>query len=720
MSQTSAPSPSASQAAIVPASPEVQTYPPARRAEHVDDYFGTTVDDSYRWMEDVDSAEVAAWVKAENSLTQTYLAAVPERAAMQARLMGMMDFERYTVPSGYDVAGRGRRYFYQHNSGLQNQSVVYWQDGLEGERRVLLDPNMMSADGTIALNGFSVTDDGRLAAYAISEAGSDWMTWRVREVESGVDREDRIEWSKFSGASWMKDGSGFFYAAYDAPAGESIGGSFKAANYFHKVFLHRLGTPQADDVLVFERPDNGELNLGAQVNDDGRYVMIHQSQGTSPDNELAVLDLADGLEARVVIRLVTEADAAYIPIDNKGTFFWVQTTLDAPNGKVIGIDLARPEREHWVTVIPESRNAIDQVSMVHGTLIVLYLADAQSMVELHQPDGTLIQQFALPGIGTAGGFGGRRGDDETFFGFTNFTTPGIVYRLDMTTLVTTVYKAPELRFRPDEFETRQVFVTGRDGARVPLFLSYRRELVLDGTAPTLLYGYGGFGISLLPSFSSGRVLWMEMGGVYAQACLRGGGEYGEAWHEAGMKLNKQNVFDDFMACAEWLVDAKYTSAGKLAIQGGSNGGLLVGACMTQRPELFGAVLAEVGVLDMLRFDKFTIGWAWKAEYGAPSEDAAEFGAIYRYSPLHRLRAGVAYPATMVLTADHDDRVFPAHSYKFVAAMQAIVSPGSAPVLIRVETRAGHGAGMPLSKRVEGLVDQYAFLVRVLGMVAAGG
>ncbi|NYF78903.1 prolyl oligopeptidase family serine peptidase [Granulicella arctica] len=686
---------------------DVLAYPKARMMEQVDDYFGTKVADPYRWMEDVDSPELAEWVEAENRLTQEYLAQVPSRKAMHGRLMELMDFERYTVPSGYRLQDGGTRYFYQHNSGLQNQAVVYWQDGLEGERQVLLDPNGMSEDGTVALNGFSVTDDGRLAAYALSEAGSDWLVWRVREVETGKDLVDRIEWSKFSGASWLKDGSGFFYARYDAPGAES----FKEANYFHKIYLHKLGTEQSEDALVFERPDNGELNLGAVVTDDGRYLLIHQSEGTSPNNELAVKDLSD--PEAPVLRLIAEADAAYSPIENDGTFFWVQTTLDAPNGKVIGIDLTKPEREHWVTLVPESRNAIDQVSMVNDTLIVLYLEDAQSMVELHRRDGTAIGRFSLPGIGTAGGFGGRRTDGETFFGFTNFTAPGVVYRLDMRTMETTVFRQPELRFAPDAFETKQVFVASKDGTRVPVFLSYKKGLVLDGSAPTLLYGYGGFGVSLLPSFSSARVLWMELGGVYAQACLRGGGEYGESWHEAGMKLQKQNVFDDFLACAEWLIDAKYTSATKLAIQGGSNGGLLVGACITQRPELFGAALAEVGVLDMLRFDKFTIGWAWKAEYGSPSEDAAEFAAMYEYSPLHRLRAGVAYPATMVMTADHDDRVFPAHSFKFTAAMQAVAPPQ--PALIRVETRAGHGAGMPLSKRVEGVVDQYAFLVRALEM-----
>ena len=681
-------------------------YPPARTTDQTDDYFGTTVPDPYRWMEEVDTPEVAAWVAAENALTEGFLAEVPTRPAMRDRLMSMMDFERYTVPSPYPLPDGGRRYVFQHNSGLQNQPVVYWQDGLEGERRVLLDPNTLSTDGTVALNGMSVTDDGRLAAYALSEAGSDWMTWRVREVATSTDLPDTVRWSKFSGASWRKDGSGFFYAAYDAPGPEAM----KEANFFHKVYFHRLGTNQAEDKLIFERPDNGELNLGAHVTDDDRYLLVHQSQGTSPNNELAIIDLLDSTN---VLRLIPEPDAAYSPIANDGSFFWLQTTLDAPRGKVIGIDLTKPEREHWVTLIAESEHTLDQVSVVADTLIVSYLADAQSRVALHRRDGSLLQQLDLPGIGTVGGFGGRRTDDETFFAFTNFTAPGIIYRLDMANLKATIWRAPELHFAPADFETRQVFVASKDGTRVPLFLTHRKGLSLDGSAPTLLYGYGGFNIPLLPAFSAARVLWMEMGGIYAQACLRGGGEYGESWHEAGTQRNKQNVFDDFLSCAEWLIAEKYTSPQKLAIQGGSNGGLLVGACITQRPELFGAAIAEVGVLDMLRFDKFTIGWAWKAEYGSPSEDAADFQAIYAYSPLHCLRTGVAYPATMVLTADHDDRVFPAHSFKFTAALQALNPPN--PALIRVETRAGHGAGMPLSKRVEGVIDQYAFLTRALNM-----
>ncbi len=680
------------------------SYPAARASTQTESYFGTPVADPYRWMEDVDSPELAAWITDENPLTERFLAEVPTRSAMRKRLMSMMNFERYTVPLPYHLADGRRRYIFQHNSGLQNQPIVYWQDGLEGERHVLLDPNTLSADGTVALNGMSVTDDGRLAAFALSEAGSDWMTWRIREVATGIDLPDTVRWSKFSGASWRKDGSGFFYAAYDAPGPEAM----KEANFFHKIYFHKLGTVQSEDRLIFERPDNGELNLGAHVTDDDRYLLVRQSQGTSPNNELAVIDL---LDPATVIRLISEPDAAYNPIANEGTYFWIQTTFDAPRGKVLGIDLTKPEREHWVTLIPESEHTLDQAFMVADTLILSYLADAQSRVALHRRDGTLLQQLDLPGIGTVGGFVGRRTDDETFFAFTNFTAPGVIYRLELASLTTTVWRAPELRFVPADFETRQVFVTSKDGTRVPLFLTHRKGLALDGSAPTLLYGYGGFNIPLLPAFSAARVLWMEMGGIYAQACLRGGGEYGEAWHEAGTKRNKQNVFDDFLACAEWLIDTKHTSPAKLAIQGGSNGGLLVGACITQRPELFGAALAEVGVLDMLRFDKFTIGWAWKAEYGSPSEDAADFEAIYKYSPLHRLRPGVAYPATMVLTADHDDRVFPAHSFKFTAALQAL-NPAN-PALIRVETRAGHGAGMPLSKRVEGVVDQYAFLVRVL-------
>jgi prolyl oligopeptidase len=454
------------------------------------------------------------------------------------------------------------------------------------------------------------------------------------------------------------------------------------------------------------------MNIGAGVTDDGRYLFIYQTKGSSPNNELAVKDLAHP-EAPIVQIAIT-ADALYAPIDNDGTLFWIHTTWNAPNGCVIEVDLAHPEREHWKTIIAESRNNLDSVSMIDDTLIANYLADAQSMVELHTREGELIERLTLPAIGTASGFAGKRTDTETFFQFTNFTTPATIYRLDMKTRRSTIDRQPKLKFDPTQYETKQVFYTSKDGTRVPMFLSYKKGLKLDGTNPTLLYGYGGFNISLRPEFSSAHMLWMEMGGLYAQPSLRGGGEYGEAWHEAGTKLTKQNVFDDFIAAAEWLIAERYTSPRKLAISGGSNGGLLVAACEIQRPDLFGAVLPSVGVMDMLRFDKFTIGWAWKTDYGAPSENEEEFHALYRYSPLHNLKPGVAYPPTLISTADHDDRVFPAHSFKYAAAMQA-AQAGTNPVLIRVETRAGHGGGMPLSKRVELAVDQFTFLVKELEM-----
>jgi prolyl oligopeptidase len=698
---------STSVSALPSAEPTLELrYPVARKVEQVDDYFGTAVSDPYRWMEDVDSGELKTWVDAENELTQRYLKQIPLRATMQKRLMELINFERYTAPSR-----RGARYFYSHNSGLQNQNVLYWQKGLDGEPKVLLDPNTFSEDGTVAISGISITDDGSLAAYSIADAGSDWVKWHVRDVTTGEDLPDVIEWSKFSGASWLKDGSGFFYARYDAPAADaSEAEALKTANYFHKVFFHKLGTPQSEDKLIFDRPDDGELNLGAQVTDDGRYLVLHQSKGTSPNNELSVKDLQR--PDAPIMRLIDTADATYAPINNDGTLFWLLTTLDAPNGKVISIDLNNPGREHWKMVIPEGKNKLSDISIIDDTFIVNYLADAQSLVELHRIDGGLIERLTLPAIGTAHGFSGLREDAETFYQFTNFTTPGVTYRLDMKTRKSTLYRQPKLLFDPALYETKQIFAMSKDGTRVPMFISHKKGLVLDGAAPTLLYGYGGFNISLMPEFSPSLVMWMEMGGVYAQASLRGGGEYGEAWHEAGTRVRKQNVFDDFISLAEWLITNKYTAAKKLAISGGSNGGLLVAACELQRPDLFGAVVAQVGVMDMLRFDKFTIGWAWKEEYGSPSEDATEFAAIYKYSPLHNIRQGVSYPATLIMTGDHDDRVYPAHSFKYLAALQeAQVGPN--PILIRVETRAGHGAGMPLSKRIEATVDQFAFMAREL-------
>jgi prolyl oligopeptidase len=505
----------------------------------------------------------------------------------------------------------------------------------------------------------------------------------------------------------LLDGSGFYYSGYDAPP---EGDALKAVNHFAKIFFHKLGTPQGDDVVVFERADDPEIFLHGGITDDGRYLVLSQHKGTSPNNALAILDLS--VSGAEVLRVIDMADAAYSPIGNNGTHFWLYTTLDAPNGKVIAIDLANPGREHWTEVIAESTSTLEGVSLVHHRLIASYLQDARSQVEIFSENGEFVQTLALPGVGSAGGFGGRREDTETFYTFTNFTTPGVIYRLDLETLESKPYREPRLLFEPAAFITEQVFVPSKDGTLVPLFLTYKRDLPRDGNNPTLLYAYGGFNVSLTPAFSPMNIAWLERGGIYAQACLRGGGEYGEAWHEAGTRTRKQNVFDDFIACAEWMIAHEYTSTPKLGIQGGSNGGLLVGAMLTQRPELFGAANAAVGVMDMLRFDKFTVGWGWKQDYGAPSENEAEFRAIYAYSPLHNLKAGTQYPATLITTADHDDRVYPAHSFKFAAAMQA-AQAGEAPVLIRIETRAGHGGGMPIRKRLELAADTFAFFLHEL-------
>lgn len=680
-------------------------YPTAHTVPQVDDYFGTKVSDPYRWMEELDAPETKAWIEAENKVTAEYFKPLTFRDGIHKRMMDLSNYERFSMP-----AKHGTRYFYSRNSGLQNQAVVYWTEGLNGEPHVLIDPNTYLADGTMAIGSTSITHDGSKAAISLSEAGSDWQKIIVRDVATGKDTSDVIRWTKFGGAAWLQDGSGFYYSGYDAPPD---GDPLKAANFNMKIFFHALGTEQKADPVVFERPDNKELYIFSGVTDDGKYLIITQQQGTSPNNELAVLDLSD--PHATVQRLITTADAAYSPIGNDGSKFWMYTTLNASNGKVILVDLKQPGREHWTTVIPEAKSKLENVSLVHRTLIAQYLQDAHTQIEMFDEAGKHLHTLALPGIGTAAGFSGERDDTETFYSFANFTTPNVMFRLDLKTMKSSVYREPKVAFDRTEYESKEVFVTSKDGTKVPLFLTYKKGLKLDGTNPTLLYAYGGFNVSLSPYFSPTLIPWMEKGGVYALAILRGGGEYGEAWHEAGMKLKKQNVFDDFIASAEWLIASKYTSPKKLAIRGESNGGLLMGAMVTQRPDLFGAVAAGVGVMDMLRFDKFTVGWGWKADYGSPSENVNEFHAIYKYSPLHNLKAGAHYPATLIFTADHDDRVFPAHSFKFAAEMQKDQA-GPAPVLIRVETRAGHGGGMPLSKRLDVEADIQAFFLHELGAV----
>ncbi len=684
-------------------------YPVARVSDHTDVYFGTTVADPYRWMEDVDSPEVKTWVDAENAVTQGFLADVPARAKIHARLMALNSYERFSPPEQ-----EGGRYFYRRNSGLQNQAVLYWQQGYAGEPKVLLDPNTLRADGTVALAGTSVTDDGKLLAYALAEAGSDLEKIHVRRVDTGEDLPDVVDWVKFSGISWKKDGSGFYYSSYGVPKTEAEkAAALKQVNAFHKLYFHKLGTAQTDDPIIYERPDDKEISVGGGVSEDGKWLVLYASKGDN--NALFAKDLTKP-DAEVVA-IAPELDAQYGWVTNIGHEVWLKTNKDAPKSKIVKVDLEHPEKSKWETIIPEGKNQMEGVTSVHDVLFLNYLVDAQTEIDVYDLAGKKQRKLDLPGIGSAGVTGGRRGDTETFFSFTNYTTPPTIYRLDLKSYNTSVWKAPKLPFSPADFETKLVFAPSKDGTKIPLFVSYKKGVKLDGSAPAILYGYGGFNISLGPGYASSRLAWMEMGGVYAEAILRGGGEYGEAWHQAGTKTHKQNVFDDFIGCAEYLIGNKYTSAKKLAINGGSNGGLLVGAVELQRPELFGAALAQVGVMDMLRFDKFTIGYAWKSDYGSPSDNEEEFRAILKYSPVQNVKVGVHYPPTLITTADHDDRVFPAHSFKFAAELQAAAekTPGAAPQLIRVETRAGHGGGMPLSKQLDVTADMYAFLVKVLGM-----
>ncbi len=676
-------------------------YPSSRKADQVDDYHGTKVADPYRWLEDPDSEETKAWVEEQNQITFSYLGEIPVREQIKQRLTQLWNYEKYGSPFK-----EGDRYFYFKNDGLQNQSVLYTLTSLDAEPTVLLDPNTLSEDGTIALSGLSITEDGKLMAYGLSTSGSDWIEWKVRDVEAGNDLSDHLKWVKFSGTSWTHDGEGFFYSRYDEPNEAT---KLEDINYYQKLYYHKLGTPQSADILIYHRPDQKEWMFGAGVTEDGRYLIISIDRGTDPKNLVLYKDLQT--PDSPVVELISEFEANYSFIDNDGSVFWFRTDLDAPRGRVIAIDSNNPARDNWQEIIPQAAETLEGVGLLNNQFVADYLKDARSSIKIFNLDGSFVREVELPGIGSAGGFGGKRYDTETFYTFTSFTTPGTIYRYNMVSGESTLFRKPDVAFNPDEYETKQVFYSSKDGTQVPMFITHKKGLQLDGNNPTLLYGYGGFNVSLTPSFSVSRLVWMEMGGVYALPNLRGGGEYGEEWHQAGTKLNKQNVFDDFIAAAQWLINNKYTQPAKLAINGGSNGGLLVGACMTQRPDLFGAALPAVGVMDMLRFHKFTIGWAWCSDYGSP-ENPDEFKALYAYSPLHNLKPGTAYPATMITTADHDDRVVPAHSFKFAAALQE-AHAGEKPVLIRIETKAGHGAGKPTTKIIEELADEWAFLVRSL-------
>jgi prolyl oligopeptidase len=684
---------------------EALRYPEAPRSDAVDDYHGRKIPDPYRPLEDPDAPATRSWVEAQNQVTFRLLEAIPRRILIRDRLTELWDYEKYSPPSQ-----EGGRYFYSYNPGLKNQSVLYTSESAEEPGRILLDPNMLSADGTVALAGTAVSRDGRRLAYGIAAAGSDWNEWKVRDVLSGQDYPDHIKWIKFSGAEWTPDGKGFFYGRFPEPrAGEDL----KGANYYQKVYYHRMGSDQSEDRLVWEDPEHKEWRAVPHVTDDGEYLILTLEKGTDAKYRILYRPLGE-TDARPV-HLVGEFDAEYDFIDNDGPIFWFKTNKDAARGKVVAIDTGHPQPQDWVTLIPEASETLEEVHLVADHFLAVYLKDAHSVVRVFDLKGRHVRDVELPGIGTAAGFGGKRKDRQTFYAFASFTTPSTIYRYDVAAGKSTVWRRPELRFDPGDYETTQVFYESKDGTKIPMFLSHKRGLKRDGTNPTLLYGYGGFNISLTPSFSPSVLAWMEMGGLYALPNLRGGGEYGEDWHQAGTKLKKQNVFDDFIAAAHWLIAGRYTSSSKLAISGGSNGGLLVGACLAQRPELFGAALPAVGVMDMLRFHKFTIGWAWVDDFGS-SEDKEQFEALVAYSPLHSIRPGTCYPPTLITTADHDDRVVPAHSFKFAAALQAAQSCDK-PVLIRIETKAGHGAGKPTTKLIEEAADKWAFLVKVLRIPA---
>jgi len=682
------------------------SYPLARRCDQVDDYFGTKVADPYRWLEDANSEETASWVNAQNQVVRSFLEPLSSRDAIRARLTELFDYEKIGSPSQH-----GDRTFFYRNSGLQNQYVLYVVDSAGAEPRVLLDPNTLSTDGTVALSGTSITDDGKLMAYSISRSGSDWQEWRVRDIASGADLGDEIMWSKFSGASWLPDNSGFFYSRYDKPSEDS---ALQDANKFQKLYFHKLGTTQAEDTLVYERPDQPEWGFGGSVTDDGHYLLISVWHGTSPKVRLFYKDLAAGGD---VVELLRDADASYSVIDSDATSLWMTTDLNAPLGRVIRIDLSKSTAgaPHIVEVIGEAEETLESVGVVGGSFFLHYLKDAHTVIKQYTPEGTFVRNVALPGIGSAGGFYGKAEDKTTYFSYSSFSRPDTIYRYDIASGTSEVYCQPKLKFDPNKYVTKQVFYASKDGTQVPMFITYRKGLKRNGKNATYLYGYGGFNAAMTPSFSVNILAWMEMGGIFAEAGIRGGGEYGQKWHEAGTKLQKQNVFDDFIAAAEWLIDNKYTSCAKLAIGGGSNGGLLVGACLLQRPDLFGAACPAVGVLDMLRFHLFTIGRAWTSDYGC-SENEAEFKALYAYSPLHNIVPGRHYPPTLITTGDHDDRVVPAHSFKFAAALQA-AQGGDAPVLIRIETNAGHGAGKPTAKVIEEATDKWAFLLKMLNVPA---
>lgn len=679
------------------------SYPKPKTVEQIDNFHGTSVSDPYRWMEETGSPDTQAWIDEQNKITSAYLDTIPERAKIKARLTELWNYERYGAPA--KIADGF--YIYTKNDGLQNQSVWYRAKSIDDPGTIFFDPNKLSADGTVALSGSSFTEDGKLWAYGIAKSGSDRTEWKIMNTATGDLIADTLRPNRQGGVSWLNDNSGFFYNRFpDAQEGAEL----KGASKFPKIYFHKLGTPQSEDKLIYERPEDGELFVGGFVTEDGKWLVISAVKGTQRMNEVHIKDLS--MPNSPIMPLVADRMNSWSFVGNDGPIFYFRTDKDAERSKLVSVDVSARDRV-WKDVVPEVEETLGGVQMINDQFVLNYLKDAYTKIKIYDKSGKHLRDVELPGIGSAGGFGGRQKDTETFYTFSSFNAPPTIYRYDMKTGKSSLFRQAKVKFNPSEFEVKQVFYSSKDGTKVPMFIVHKKGLKLDGNNPTLLYGYGGFNISQTPGFSVARLPWLEMGGVYAVANIRGGAEYGKQWWANGARLKKQNTFDDFIAAGEWLIANKYSSNRKLAIQGGSNGGLLVGAVLNQRPDLFGAALPAVGVMDMVRFTKFTVGAAWKSDYGDP-DDAADFKVLYSYSPLHNIRPGTKYPATLVTTADTDDRVFPAHSFKYAATLQAAQS-GDAPVLIRIETKAGHGAGKPTSKQIEEQTDIYGFLVKNLGV-----
>ena len=674
-------------------------YPQTRKVDVVEDYHGTKISDPYRWLEDQNGAETAAWVKAENDVTFPYLRALPEREKIKKRLTELWNYARYGSPFR-----EGGQYFFYKNSGLQNQSVLYVQKTLTDSARILLDPNTLSSDGTVALTSIAIASNGKLLGYGTATSGSDWNEFHVRDIATRKDLPDTVRWVKFSGMNWTKDARGFTYSRYPEPKESD---KLKAALSNQMLYYHTLGTPQSQDKLIYADPAHPTWFIGGDITEDGRYLLLYINENTDPKNRLYYIDLKDPLKPDVtgkVVKLIDTGDFSYSVVGNDGPVFYVLTNDRAPHQKLIAIDTRNPTEPK--TLIPEAEEVLQGVTIAGNRFFASYLQDAHTVIRMYSLDGKSLGDMQLPTIGSVGGLNGKKDSNELFYSFTSFLYPTTVFRYDVATGKSEVFRKPDVNFDPSAYETQQVFYTSKDGTRVPMFITHKKGLARDGQNPTYLYGYGGFNISLTPSFSVPTLVWLEMGGIYAMPSLRGGGEYGDAWHEAGTKERKQNVFDDFIGAAEYLIKEGYTSPAKLAIGGGSNGGLLVGATMTQRPDLFAVAFPQVGVLDMLRFHKFTVGAAWTGDYGS-SDNPEDFKYLVKYSPLHNVKPGVCYPATMISTADHDDRVVPGHSFKFAATLQPAQSCDK-PVIIRIETKAGHGAGTPISKSIEQYADQWAF------------